>query len=210
MIKVLKVVLFSAVLVNLPVAAADKLVLDLDLDADLLSLTHHVDNFLFTPTLNFSLHVAGNLSDNIKVDALKNHLVASSLVRINGEIAGVATEQELLVFDEATGRKYAESAWLITLNYPGASGFIAVKQQEEAGPAFGLVSKVMENPEGDWEDKDQRFLSTSDSPTVQLATGDLAGYQGGRFEEYNSVNPTDFKRYQRFRPKIQFVIYPGK
>jgi len=209
MIKVLKVVLFSAMLVSLPVAAADKLVLDLDLDGDLLSLSHHVDNFLFTPTMNFSLHVAGNLSDNIKVDALKNHLVASSLVRINGEIAGVATEQEVLVFDEATGRKYAESAWLIMLNYPGATGFIAVKQQEEPGQAFALVGKVMENPEGDWEDKDQRFLSTSDSPTVQLATGDLAGYQGGRFEEYNSLNPADFKRYQRFRPKIQFVIYPA-
>ncbi len=43
---------------------------------------------------------------------------------------------------------------------------------------------------------------------MQIAVNDLAAYQGGRFEEYNFVNPVDFGKYQRFQVKIQFVIYP--
>ena len=200
--------LAALLLVNLQVHAADKLVLDLSLDTDVLSLSHHIDGFLFKPTLNFSANVAGDLSEKMKVDALKNHLVATALVRINGEIAGVATEQEVLVVDEQTGHQYAESAWLIMLNYPGKSGFMAVKQQEDATGVFGVVNKVMQNPHGDWADEFQRFLSTSDSPKVQLAVDDLAVYQDGRFEEYNFVNPADMKNYGRFRGKIQLVIYP--
>jgi len=188
--------------------AAEKLVLDLEMDSDLISLTHNIDGFLFTPTMNFSANMAGNLSERFVDDSLKNHLAATALVRINDEIAGYATEQEVLVADSETGHPMAESAWLITLNYPGATGVIAVKQQEDAGPVFGLVSQIMQDPDRQWEDKFQRFLSSSDSPRVQMAIGDLAVYQGGRFEEYNFVNPADFKSLKRFRAKIQFVIYP--
>jgi len=191
------------------VNAADKLVLELDMDEDLISLAHHIDNFLFTPTLNFSLDVAGNLSDRVKVDALHHHLAVTTLVRIDGEIAGFATEQETVRNDPDTGLPYAESAWLITLNHPSARGVLSVTQRENAGPTFGLVREVMDNPGRDWADEPVRFLSTDGDTRVPHATGDLRPYQGGRFEEYNFVNPADFARYGRFRARIEFVIHPA-
>ena len=189
--------------------AAEKLVLDLEMDSDLLSLTHNINGMLFPPTMNFSANTAGNISELFKVDTLKNHLAATALVRIDGEVAGYATEQESLVPD-ADGHPVAESAWLISLVHPGVSGFLAVSQQEDAGPVFGLASEVMQNPDREWEDEFRSFLSSSNSPVVQLATGDLTIYQGGRFEEYNLLNPADFKNYGRFRARIQFVIYPAE
>jgi len=190
--------------------ADDKLVLDLEMDSDLLAMSHNIDGFLFIPTMNFSSHMAGNLSNLFHEDVLKNHLVVSSLIRIDGKVAGYATEQEVIVTDPETGGKIAESAWLITLDHPGLSGVIAVAQQENAGPVFGVVAKAMQNPDGPWEDKFQSFLSSSNNPRVQMATGDLAPYQGGRFEEYNLINATDLKNFGRFRAKIQFVIYPAE
>ncbi len=191
-----------------PAQAAEKLVLDLDMDSDLLSLVHNIDGFLFTPTMNFSADVPGNLARAFLAEPLKNHLSATTLVKIDGKLAGFATEQEILVDDPATGHLIAESAWLITLNYPGATGFLAAKQTENAGPVFALVQQVMQNPGGPWEDRFQRFLSTTGTARVQIAVNDLAAYQGGRFEEYNFVNPADLGKYKRFRAKIQFVIYP--
>ncbi len=189
-------------------AAADKLVLEMNMDEDLLTITHHIDNFPFKPTMNFSPDLAGNLSDRIKVDSLKSHLAVTTLVRINGEVAGFATEQEIVLTDKETGKPYAESAWLFTLNHPAASGFLAVKQRENAAPTFALVQQVMANPEGAWDDKEHEFLSTDGVTLVGLATEGLARYQGGRFEEYNYVTTSDFKKYGRFRAKIVFKIYP--
>ena len=189
--------------------AAEKLVLDLDFDSDLLSFSHNIDGLPLKATMNFSATRAGNINENFLADALKNHLAATVLVRIDGEIAGFATEQEVLVTDAVSGETVAESAWLITLNYPGASGFMAVSQHENSGPVLELINKVVQDPEGPWPDKFQRFLTSSNSPTVQLAVGDLAGYQGGQFEEYNSINPADLAKLKRFRAKVQFVIYPG-
>ena len=189
---------------------AEKLVLELNMDHDLLSLVHHIDGFPFTPTMNFSTDVAGNLSERMKTASLQHHLIASALVRIDGQVAGFATEQEAVLTDPTTGKLYAESAWLITLNHPRASGFLAVKQRETAAPTFALVQQVMENPDGDWTDEEHRFLSTDGVTRVALATGELNRYQGGRFEEYNFVTPSDFKRFKRFRAKIEFVIYPAE
>ena len=202
------IILFPLCLLAIPLEAADRLVLDLDMDTDLISMTHNVDGFPFKPTMNFSPEVAGNLSERLNAEPLKNHLVATALVRINGEIAGMATEQESLAVDQDSGHPMAESAWLITLNYPGVSGFLAVKQQEDATQTFGLVNEVMQNPGADWENEFKRFLSSSNAPVVQLASGDLSAYLGGRFEEYNFVNPADLKNFKRFRARIQFVIYP--
>ena len=190
------------------VGAAEKLVLEMNMDADLLTLTHHIDGFPFTPTMNFSPDLAGNLSGRIKVDSLKAHLAVTTLVRIDGEIAGFATEQEIVLTDPETGKPYAESAWLFTLNHPRASGFLAVKQRENAAPTFALVQQVMENPEGKWTDEEHRLLSTDGVTLVQLASGGLSPYLGGRFEEYNFVTQSDFKKFGRFRAKIVFVIYP--
>jgi len=202
-------ILFSAILINSPLQAAEKLVLDLMMDTDLVSTAHHIDGFPFKPTMNFSAELAGNLSDRFNVERLKNSLAATALVRINGEIAGFATEQETLTVDPESGHPMAQSAWLISLNYPGATGVLAVKQEEDASQALGMVNKVMQNPGADWENKFQRFLSSSNAPIIQMAGGDLSVYQGGRFEEYNFVNPADFKNLKRFRAKIQFVIYPA-
>jgi hypothetical protein len=210
MTRMSKVILFSLLMLHSPLQAAEKLVLDLELDSDLISLAHHIDGFLFQPTMNFSASVAGNLSGRFKVEPLKNHLAATALVRMNGEIAGIATEQEALAVDHETGKPMAESAWLITLNHPGTTGVLAVVQQEDASPVFSLVSQVMQDPDADWEDEFQRFLSSSNAPSVHLATGDLSAYQGGRFEEYNFVNPADFRNFKLFRAKIQFVIYPAE
>jgi hypothetical protein len=204
------VILATLLLSTVNVQAEEKLVIDLDMDSDLLSMSHNIDGFVFASTMNFSANRGGNINDLFMDDSLKNNLAATALVRIDGKIAGYATEQESLVTDSESGHPIAESAWLITLTYPGLSGVLAVTQQEDAGPVFGLISQVMENPDGDWEDEFQGFLSSSNSPTVQLATGDLAVYQGGRFEEYNFANPADLKNYGRFRAKIQFVIYPAE
>lgn len=191
-----------------PARAAEPLVLEMNMDEDLLTLTHHIDGFPFKTTMNFSPDLAGNLSDRIKVDALKAHLSVTTLVRINGEVAGFATEQELVLMDKETGKPYAESAWLFTLNHPAASGFLAVKQRENAAPTFGLVQQVVANPDGNWDDTPHEFLSTDGVTLVQLATDGLARYQGGRFEEYNYVTTSDLKKYGRFRAKIIFKIYP--
>jgi hypothetical protein len=188
--------------------AAEKLVLEMNMDDDLLSLTHHIDNFPFRQTMNFSPDLAGNLNERMKVDSQRAHLAVTVLVRIDGEIAGFATEQETVRADPATGKPYAESAWLFTLNHPRASGFLAVKQRENAGPTFALVQQVMQNPDAEWTDEPHRFLSTDGETRVQLASDGLAPYLGGRFEEYNFVTPSEFRKYGRFRAKIEFVIYP--
>lgn len=190
--------------------AAEPLVIDLEMDRDLLALEHHIDGFLFTPTMNFSQDVAGDLARRFHAEPLKNHLAATALVRIGGEIAGFATEQEAIVTDPATGRKAAESAWLITLTRPGARGVIAVAQREDAAPVFALAQKVMEKPDGPWKDEFQRFLSTSGEYEVSMATQELAAYRGGRFEEYNLLNPADLAKYGRFRARLQFVIHPAQ
>ena len=204
------VILFTLIMGIAAAKADKKLVLDLEMDSDLLALSHNIDGFLFKPTMNFSAHLAGNLSDQFHEDALTNHLVATALIRIDGHVAGYATEQEVIAIDPETGGKLAESSWLITLTQPGLNGVIAVAQQENAGPVFGVVAEVMQNPEGPWEDKFQSFLSSSNAPRVQMATDDLSGYLGGRFEEYNMINAADLKNFGRFRAKIQFVIYPNE
>jgi hypothetical protein len=141
-------------------------------------------------------------------EALTNHLAATVLVRMAGEVVGFATEQEAVTPLAPNQRPLAESAWLITLNRPGLQGVLAVAQREDASGVFELVQRVVQQPQEEWEDRPQRFLSTLGSATVQLATGDLAAYQGGIFEEYNFLNPADFGRLGRFRGAIQFVIYP--
>lgn len=192
-----------------PAGAAETLVIDLEMDRDLISLAHNIDDFLFQPTLNFSTNVAGNRSAILGGETLKDHLAVTALVRIDGEVAGFATEQEVLLVDARTGAPYAESAWLITLERPGLRGVLAVTQREDPAGTFGLISEVLADPTGDWQDESQRFLSTSGETSVQHATGDLAPYRGGRFEEYNFVNPADLKNFGRFRGLIQFVIQPG-
>jgi hypothetical protein len=188
--------------------AAEILVMEMNMDEDLLTITHNIDPFPFKPTMNFSPDLAGNLSDRIKIDSLKSHLSVTTLVRINGEVAGFATEQETVLTDPETGKPYAESAWLFTLHHPAVSGFLAVKQRENAAPTFALVQQVVANPDGNWDDNEHEFLSTDGVALVALATDGLAPYQGGRFEEYNYVTTSDLKKYGRFRAKIVFKIYP--
>jgi hypothetical protein len=191
------------------VKADGKLVLDLDLEEGLLSLTHHIENFLFDKTASYSKHLAGDLNERIKTDTLKDYLVATALVKMNGEVVGLATEQEYVYLDEATGIPYAKSAWLVSLNHPKMTGVFAVEQIENAAPVFGLVSEVTANPQKDWPDKFQRFLSTSSDARVSTASEGLARFKGAKFEEFNYVNPSDLKNFGRFRPKIQFVITPN-
>lgn len=198
--------LFMIILVAKPLYAADKLVLDIEIDRDILSLSHNIEGFLFQPTMNFSPDVAGNRSDAIKTPALKNHLLAASLVTIDGETAGIAAELEKV--ELATHS--VESSWLIMLNHPKAKGFLAVKQRENPEKVFALVNAVIQNPTADWEDKFHRVLSTAFPVQIEMASDSLSAYQGGRFEEYNFVNQADLKNHNRFRARLQFVIYPAE
>ncbi len=202
------VVLFFAMFAYNQIAfAADKLVLQLDLESDLLSLSHSVENFLFKPTQNYQPGSQENI--NIMAHAaLKDHLAATILVRYEGEVIGIATEQEILYVDKQTQNKMARSMWMIQLNHPGLTGFLVVEQTENAAAVFGLVQKVMANQTKQWPDEWQMFLSTSGDTLVQYASGDLQAYQGGKFEEYNGLNTADFHNYGKFRGKIEFVIHP--
>lgn len=195
----------------LPAArAAEPLVLDLDAEGDLLSLSHHIDQFLFAPTRNTAAGSDRDLNESMRVPEMKDYLAVTALVRIGGKVAGFATEQEVVRPDPATGMPVAESAWLITLNRPGLTGDIAVRQRENARGVMEVVQQVHGNPAGPWPDAWQRFLSTDGETRVQMATGDLARYQGGKFEEYNYLNAADPARFGHFRARIQFVIHaPG-
>jgi hypothetical protein len=189
--------------------ADDKLLLDLDLEEGLLSLTHHIESFLFDRTASYSKHLAGDLNERIKTDSLKDYLVATALVKMNGEVVGLATEQEYVYRDEATGVLHAKSAWLVSLNHSNMKGVFAVEQIENAAPVLGLVSEVMANPQKDWPNKFQRFLSTASDARISTASEGLARFKGAKFEEFNYVNPADLGNFGRFRPKIQFVITPN-
>jgi len=188
--------------------AADRLVLDLDLDRGPLSMSHNVDGFLFAPTRNYADGDDNVVNDMTVHDALKDHLVVTAFVKIDDNVVGIATEQEYFLIDPDSGKLVANSMWLIRLNAPGLSGFLVVNQIESGDEIFSMVQRVMENPEGPWEDETKMYLSTSGDARVQQAWGDLVSYQGGKFEEYNGLNPSDYKKFNRFNPKIRFVIYP--
>jgi hypothetical protein len=182
----------------------------LELEEGILSLTHHIENFLFDRTASYSKHLAGDLNERIKTDTLKDYLVATALVKMNGKVVGLATEQEYVYLEKATGMPLAKSAWLVSLNHPEMRGVFAVEQIENAAPIFGLVSEVQANPQKDWPDKFQRFLSTASDARISTASEGLARFKGAKFEEFNYLNPADLGNFGRFRAKIQFVITPSR
>ena len=182
------------------------LVLELDADRDQLSLIHDVPGMPFAETMNFSPDLAGNLSDRFHHPNLKNHLVISALVYLDGEVAGFATEQEIVTGAKDSDKPSAESAWLITLNHKSHRGVVAVAQSEDASETIGFMAKIAADPNGNWSDQEKWFRSTVGEPTIQLATGTLARYKGGRFSEFNYVNAADLARYGRFRARIRFEI----
>lgn len=191
----------------LPAAArAEQLVLDLDMEDGLLYLAHHIENFLFDGTASYSEDVAGNLSRRIEIGELSNYLVATALITWNGEVVGMGTEQEYVYIDEATGLPHARSAWLISLNHPELRGVLAVEQTEDAGPVFAAVGEVMANPEQDWPNEFERYLSTAGDARITTASEGLARFNGATFVEYNYINPADWENFGRFRGRIQFVI----
>ena len=202
--------------------SAERLVLDLDLDRGPMSMSHNIENFLFAPTRNYAAPEpdpasrreaggrAGVVNDMTVHDALKDHLVVSALVKMDGKVVGMATEQEYFLVDPATGRRVANSMWLIRLNAPGLAGFLVINQLENGEELFSVVQKVMENPEGPWEDETKMYLSTWGEARVARAWGDLAPYQGGIFEEYNGLNPTDLAEHGGFTPSIRFIIHPAE
>ena len=188
------------------VTRAERLVLDLDMEDGLLYLGHHIENFLFDTTASYSEDLAGNLSKRIETEALSNYLVATALITWNGEVVGLGTEQEYVYIDEATGLPHARSAWLISLNHPELRGVLAVEQTENAGPVFAAVGEVMANPERDWPNEFERYLSTDGDARITTASAGLARFNGATFVEYNYINPADWQNFGRFRGRIQFVI----
>ena len=204
----LKLLLYLSALASSTFAmAGDKLVLEFDLENDVLSLSHNIDQFLFAPTRNYLGESGININD-MSSPSLRDHLVATGLVRINNEVVGLVTEQEILYTDPETQKPMAESMWMFRLNTPGLTGFMSVLQKEDASKIFSLVQEVRDNQGKKWADAWQMFLTTAAKTRVQFASGELSKYQGGIFEEYNGLNPGDFTRLGRFRGRIQFVIYP--
>jgi len=208
MIRALIVLL--AMMLSCAAAAREPLVLDLHMDEDKLSMAHNIDDFLFRRTFSFSHNAPGDLHERFLREEFNGHLVASAMVRIDGEIAGFATEQEYVYRSTETGAPEARSAWLIMLTRPGVKGFLAVEQVEDASGVFTFAQEVMADPDGQWEDRFKSFLSTRDEVQVDMATDELAAYAGGRFEEYNMLNPADYGRLGRFRARIRFVIHPAR
>ena len=188
------------------------LVLELDVDQDLISLSHAssdaVLNAFFPPTENRSPFYDRDLNKAFAGEGLAHELAVTSLVRVDGEVVGFATEQESISVDAETGDLVAESSWLIRLVRPGLRGFLAVAQRENPREVFVLASEAMQDPERA-EDSDHWVLSTVGTVRVALATDDLEPYAGGTFEEHNFVNPADYKRLNRFRGKIRFIIRPA-
>ena len=193
-----------------PAIAKEPLVLDIDMSTDMLSLADNIQNFFFDRTMSFSDMQAGDLNRRMLVDPLRDHLVVTFLVRIDGEVAGIATEQEIVSIDPESGEPVARSSWLFTLNHPKAKGVLAVAQEENAKQVANMIQQVEENRDKDWPDKYERFLSTSSDARVGVATEGLAQYQGAKFKEYNYLNPADLKNQGHFNGKLQFVIEPVK
>lgn len=193
-----------------PAIAREPLVLDIDMSTDMLSLADNIQNFFFDRTMSFSDMQAGDLNRRMLVDPLRDHLVVTFLVRIDGEVAGIATEQEIVSIDPESGEPVARSSWLFTLNHPKAKGVLAVTQEENAKQVANMIQQVEENRDKDWPDKYERFLSTSSDARVGVATEGLAQYQSAKFKEYNYLNPADLKNQGHFNGKLQFVIEPVK
>lgn len=206
-LKITVLSLFSLVNYSALAQAGGVLTLDLDLENDGLSMSHNIENFFFAPTENFAPGSEENMND-MSYPVLRDHLIATALVRLDGEIVGVATETERVYVDEETGLA-AQSMWVIRLNKPGLTGFIVVEQIEDASTVAGTVGEVLTEPEADWPDEWTMYLSSVEGSQVGYASEDLANYSGGIFEEYNGFNPGDLKNHGRFRGKIQFKIYPA-
>lgn len=188
------------------------LMLELDVDRDLISLSHASDdpvlNAFFPPTENRSPFYDRDLNSAFVAEGLSQELAVTSLVRLDGEVVGFATEQESISVDAEAGGPVAESAWLLRLVRPGLRGFLAVAQRENPLEVFVLASEALQNPDRR-EDRDHWVLSTVGVTRIALATGDLAPYAGGTFEEHNFVNPADYERLGRFRGRVRFVIRPS-
>lgn len=188
------------------------LTLEVEVDRDMISLSHasadEVLNAFFPPTENRSPFYDRDLNTAFAGEGLAQELTVTSLIRIDGEVVGFATEQESISVDAETGDLVAESAWLMRLTRPGLRGFLAVAQRENPREVFVLASQALQDPESA-EDRDHWVLSTVGPTRVGLATDDLAPYAGAVFEEYNYVNPGDYKRLGRFRGRVRFVIRPG-
>lgn len=187
------------------------LILELDADRDMISLSHAsadaVLNAFFPPTENRSPFYDRDLNTAFSVEGLVQELAVTALVRIDGEVVGLATEQETISVDPETGDLVAESAWLMRLTRPGLRGFLAVAQRENPREVFVLASQALRDPESA-EDRDHWVLSTVGRTRVALATDELAPYAGAVFEEHNFVNPGDYERLGRFRGRVRFVIRP--
>lgn len=183
----------------------DKLVLEVDLENDALSLSHNIDDFFFTPTANYESGSKKNIN-NIKYAPLKDHLVATALVRMNGEVVGIATETEIVYLDDPKNLR-AHSMWSIKLNAPGLNGFISVEQMEDTSKGAALMGEVFQNPNKKWKDEWHMLPRSVKGTKVQHASGDLAEYNGGKFQEFNGTNQADLKKYGKFRGKISIEVY---
>ena len=162
------------------------------MESDLLSLSHNIEGFPFSPTRNSSEYTQGNVNKRMLVDTLRNNLTVTAVVRINGEVAGLATEHEILTPDPNADQPQVDSAWLIMLNVPGLKGFLAVKQNGDSSGASAMAAKVMQDPEVAWADKWHRFLSTAGDTRVQMAVGDLGGLSGRHIRKTYLLEPYRF------------------
>lgn len=187
--------------------ADEKLTLDIDLVNDSLSMSHNIENFFFQPTINTNPGSKLNINQ-MGFDPLRDHLVATALVRVDGQVVGVATETEIVYIAE--GDVKANSLWSIRLNAPGLTGFLAVEQWEDANEGAALQMAVFADPDKDWADEWLMVPTSVEGTVTHFASGDLSAFQGGRFQEYNGTNQADLKNFGAFRGRISIDLYPAE
>lgn len=157
------------------VSTDDHLVLVVD---RLLSLSHNVPGFQAPITEN---HLPGS-DENINVmdyPSLDGHLTTTALVSLNGDIVGIATETEI-IYGEGKDKR-ANSMWLVRLNTPELTGFLAVEQIEDASGVDALMMSAPDTSNG----SSVAVRTTMDDARIIHASGDLSRFEGGVFAEYD-------------------------
>lgn len=198
--------LFISLVLSSSVFAQETFTFEMDIENDLISLSSNVEDFVFGDTTNLAGDSEENVN-NISYPLLENHMTSTVLIRIDGEVAGIATQIFRFV-DEANMKTRA--IWSLKFNYPGRVGFMAVELSKDITEVMSLFGEVVENPDEDWSDSWQMLRTSAEGSYVQFASGDLSEFQNGSFVEYSGVNQSDLRNFGRFRGKAMFTVYAAE
>ncbi len=161
------------------------------LGKELLSMSHNIDGFFIPATKNTFPNSDKNVN-KMNHKNLDGVLTLSALAYIDGEVAGVTNETEIIY--DFSKKSDANTMWLLKMNKKGYKGFITVEQIENPSNADPKLQKLYQDELAKKEKKDMDILFRTTSKKgaiVAHASGDLAKYNGAKFTEYSIVNPAD-------------------